>query len=326
MIVKYQLPNEDLDALISVTTDEDVENMMDEYDRVLQNHNPKSTRLRLFLFPKGEDSRTTTITSLLHGSSNRDNWFIDALNSGGGPPSALERNRSEASSIVSEVPDYLFGLDNTDDAHPKAQTRPAFQENVSVSNPGSPAPVVSSPFCSTVQTIPNLPPVKTKRDGPTPLTELKESQIDGGTDTPRLIPGNPVLHYVAGPAPNFPGQPIQQLPVYYVPHGNVTSVPLQQVPMRAQYIQVQQYPPMTGQIPVGYQNPGPGVGQVYGLRHATSLDPRDMSPRMVPVPVPVPVPEGVGVGQHVVYGVRNGAHQVPAYPGMMMPGGEEPKS
>jgi hypothetical protein len=34
---------------------------------------------------------------------------MDALNGG---VSGLERGRSEASSIVSEVPDYLFGLDN----------------------------------------------------------------------------------------------------------------------------------------------------------------------------------------------------------------------
>ncbi|KAJ4831157.1 hypothetical protein Tsubulata_000713 [Turnera subulata] len=31
--LKYQLPNEELDSLISVTTDEDLENMIEEYDR-----------------------------------------------------------------------------------------------------------------------------------------------------------------------------------------------------------------------------------------------------------------------------------------------------
>lgn len=316
MIVKYQLPNEDLDALISVTTDEDVENMMDEYDRVLQNHNPKSTRLRLFLFPKGGEEYSRT--SLLHGSANRDNWFIDALNSGGAPSStALERNRSEASSIVSEVPDYLFGLDNSDDPHPKAKTRSNFQETVSLTDPGSPAPVVSSPFCSTVQTILNLPPVKTKPDDPTPTPEPKENLIHAGVDTPGLIQGNPIMHYVAGP--NYPGQAIQQVPVYYVashmPHGNVTSVPLQHVPIRAQYVQVQQYPVGTGQIPVGYHIPG----QVYdvGLGPATSLDPHDVSPRIVPVPVQD------GVGQCLVYGARNGAHQFPTYPGMVVPAGDD---
>lgn len=91
--VKYQLPNEDLDALISVTTDEDVENMMEEYDRLAQSQNPRSARLRLFLFQTGDSSRASSISSLLSGSANRDHWFLDALNAGG---SALERGRSEA--------------------------------------------------------------------------------------------------------------------------------------------------------------------------------------------------------------------------------------
>ncbi|KAJ1390404.1 PB1 domain [Sesbania bispinosa] len=138
---KYQLPNEDLDALISVTTDEDVENMMDEYDRVAQNHNPRSARLRLFLFPEGEDSRASSISSLLNGSTNRENWFLDALNGG---VSGLERGRSEASSMVSEVPDYLFGLDNSEETQsqshhhrePRPKERLVLQDNVSVSDPG----------------------------------------------------------------------------------------------------------------------------------------------------------------------------------------------
>ncbi|CDO97352.1 unnamed protein product [Coffea canephora] len=47
---KYQLPGEDLDALISVTNDDDLEHMMHEYDR-LYRASPKPARLRLFLFP-----------------------------------------------------------------------------------------------------------------------------------------------------------------------------------------------------------------------------------------------------------------------------------
>ncbi|KAK6132062.1 hypothetical protein DH2020_034198 [Rehmannia glutinosa] len=34
LLLKYQLPNEDLDSLISVSTDEDLENMVEEYDRL----------------------------------------------------------------------------------------------------------------------------------------------------------------------------------------------------------------------------------------------------------------------------------------------------
>ncbi|XP_060195414.1 uncharacterized protein LOC132624691 [Lycium barbarum] len=47
--IKYQLPGEDLDALVSVIDDDDVEQMMVEYDR-MQRISTKPARLRLFLF------------------------------------------------------------------------------------------------------------------------------------------------------------------------------------------------------------------------------------------------------------------------------------
>ncbi|CAN4079863.1 unnamed protein product [Withania somnifera] len=47
--IKYQLPGEDLDALVSLIDDDDVEQMMVEYDR-MQKVSTKPARLRLFLF------------------------------------------------------------------------------------------------------------------------------------------------------------------------------------------------------------------------------------------------------------------------------------
>uniref|UniRef100_A0A0C9S9K1 TSA: Wollemia nobilis Ref_Wollemi_Transcript_7586_3322 transcribed RNA sequence n=1 Tax=Wollemia nobilis TaxID=56998 RepID=A0A0C9S9K1_9CONI len=106
--VKYQLPNEDLDALISVTTEEDLENMMEEYERSQQT-SLKPARLRIFLFPAKLDSSTTSSLGSLLDSSKREHWFVDALN---GTP-ILQRGVSEGSS-VSEMPDYLFGFDAPD--------------------------------------------------------------------------------------------------------------------------------------------------------------------------------------------------------------------
>ncbi|XP_022716012.1 uncharacterized protein LOC111275121 [Durio zibethinus] len=320
--VKYQLPNEDLDALISVTTDEDLENMMEEYDRLAQNHNPRLARLRLFLFSKGDDSRASSISSLLDGSVNREHWFLDALNSGANV-SGLERGRSEASSIVSEVPDYLFGLDNSDEAQPrdpKLRTRQLLHENVSVSDPGSPAMVVSSsPFCSTssaapiVPSMPDLPPVKTKPDNPEPVLESKLNQTETFVEQPVSQPtaysGTPMWHYVQESHYSTPA--VQQIPVYYVPGPVQPGNPqVQPVQIRAQYVQHQQYPISTGQVPVGYHQPVPGVGQVY--RPVAPVDPYDPALRVGPD----------GVKQPVYYGVRN-TGPVPVYPGMVVPGGEE---
>ncbi|KAK9052243.1 hypothetical protein SSX86_028872 [Deinandra increscens subsp. villosa] len=78
--LKYQLPSEDLDSLISVTTDEDLENMIDEYERLnSSSHVSKSSRLRLFLFPTKPES-VSSIGSLLENSTKSEDWFLNALN------------------------------------------------------------------------------------------------------------------------------------------------------------------------------------------------------------------------------------------------------
>ncbi|KAJ6396989.1 hypothetical protein OIU77_021929 [Salix suchowensis] len=320
--VKYQLPNEDLDALISVTTDEDVDNMMDEYDRVSHNQNPRSARLRLFLFSTAneESSRASSISSLLDGSTNRENWFFDALNSGA---RRLERGRSEVSSIISEVPDYLFGLENSDET--KHKPRFVMNDNVSASDPGSPAPVVSSPYCSTssaVPTVPSileLPLIKTKPDNPDPVTvQGRQTPVQGYSEqieTPPMTqptgyPGNPVMHYI--PDSCYSGAPVQQMPVYYVQG----TIPPGNVQIRSPY--VQQFPIATGQMPVRYHQAVQGMGQVYNgmtMRPVTAMDPYDGA-RMV----------SDGMNQQVYYGVRNASTgMVQGYSGMVMPGGDDLK-
>ncbi|XP_044511489.1 uncharacterized protein LOC123229636 [Mangifera indica] len=102
---KYQLPGEDLDALISVTNDEDLEHMMLEYDRLVRaSHKP--ARLRLFLFTL--NSKITSDFGASETKSERQ-WFVDALNSvqiqhldGSSPPAAA---------VLATNPHFLFGLD-----------------------------------------------------------------------------------------------------------------------------------------------------------------------------------------------------------------------
>ncbi|KAF6147361.1 hypothetical protein GIB67_003259 [Kingdonia uniflora] len=97
---KYQLPGEDLDALISVTNDEDLEHMMLEYDR-LHRGSVKPARLRIFLFPVNSSAKTSF--SADDSTKSSQQWFVDALNS----------VPSMDSSVVSpkENPDFLFGLE-----------------------------------------------------------------------------------------------------------------------------------------------------------------------------------------------------------------------
>lgn len=101
---KYQLPGEDLDALISVTNDEDLEHMMLEYDRLYRGSN-KPARLRLFLFPV---NATASFGSSVTKSERQ--WFVDALNSVQIQNSEDSSPPAAAASAV-ENPDFLFGFD-----------------------------------------------------------------------------------------------------------------------------------------------------------------------------------------------------------------------
>lgn len=100
---KYQLPGEDLDALISVTNDEDLEHMMLEYDRLSRVSKP--ARLRLFLFPLNLPPSTN-----LSSKTDRQ-WFVDALNSVRIQP--LEDSSPPATNTPGSAcnPDFLFGFD-----------------------------------------------------------------------------------------------------------------------------------------------------------------------------------------------------------------------
>lgn len=294
---------------------------MDEYDRLVQTH--KSARLRIFLFPTDSGSRASSISSLLDGSTKREHWFVDVLNGGSGRGSGLERGQSEVSSIVSEVPDYLFGLDNSDDAPreptSKLRSKSILSETHPGSDPGSPAPVVSSPFCSTssslapasVPAIPDLPPVKTKPVNPVHFSEPSkeapvEAVIEGGETALPQQTG-----YSSGPMWHYPGPTMQPVPVYYVQAPvRPGNVPAQQVPIGAPY--VQQIPVPPGQVPLGFNHPVSSLGQVYagGGRPITAVDP--MSGRIVTE----------GVNQPMYYGVRN-AGMFTTYPRMGVSGAEE---
>ncbi|MFS7920507.1 putative PB1 domain-containing protein [Helianthus anomalus] len=94
---KYQLPGEDLDALISVTNDDDLDHMMIEYDR-LNRASPKPARLRLFLFPVIVQSPAHSFGST-EGRSERER-FVEALNSGPVPSSTVQSHGNA---------DFLFG-------------------------------------------------------------------------------------------------------------------------------------------------------------------------------------------------------------------------
>ncbi|KAL6498148.1 hypothetical protein OROGR_028545 [Orobanche gracilis] len=87
--LKYQIPNEDLDSLISVITDEDLSNMLEEHDRIAP-----PARIRLFLFPIKPESIGS---ALLDPKS--ETWFSDALRSTG----ILQKGQSADSALMTDI-------------------------------------------------------------------------------------------------------------------------------------------------------------------------------------------------------------------------------
>ncbi|WCJ35655.1 Octicosapeptide/Phox/Bem1p family protein [Euphorbia peplus] len=103
--IKYQLPGEDLDALISVTNDEDLEHMMLEYDRLFR-ASVKPARLRIFLFHLNPSNFGSD-----DAKSDRQ-WYVNALNA------VSVQNNPEGSSPPAAAPglppgnaEFLFRLD-----------------------------------------------------------------------------------------------------------------------------------------------------------------------------------------------------------------------
>ncbi|CAI9098546.1 OLC1v1035215C1 [Oldenlandia corymbosa var. corymbosa] len=99
-VLKYQQPDEDLDALVSVVNDDDVTNMMEEYDKL--GAGDGFTRLRIFLFsPSDQDGSIHFIDG-----DERDNErrYVDALNSLNESPD-YRRNQLNDSQFVAPLDD-----------------------------------------------------------------------------------------------------------------------------------------------------------------------------------------------------------------------------
>ncbi|XP_074589753.1 uncharacterized protein LOC141845589 isoform X2 [Curcuma longa] len=193
--LKYQLPNEDLDSLISVSTDEDLENMIDELDRISATPaaarggggSTRSGRLRLFLFPSKPDSGTSSAIGSLIDESKSETWFVDALNSAiSGLGIDTPRGSVESASV-----NCLVSLDDDPSSHsrgssgrPPVLPRPESsgklgrhgQEVLSV--PSSPMLDKGSSFGSTSSAPPlsNLPPI------PVPTIDRTADQRVAGLD------------------------------------------------------------------------------------------------------------------------------------------------
>ncbi|XP_022755253.1 uncharacterized protein LOC111303337 isoform X2 [Durio zibethinus] len=78
VVIKYQLPDEDLDALVSILCSDDLDNMMDEYEKVVERSSDGSAKLRVFLFSASElDSFSMAQFGDLHDNGQK---YVEAVN------------------------------------------------------------------------------------------------------------------------------------------------------------------------------------------------------------------------------------------------------
>ncbi|XP_038678542.1 flocculation protein FLO11 [Tripterygium wilfordii] len=155
--LKYQLPNEDLDSLVSVTTDEDLDNMIEEYERITSasNSSSSSCRIRLFLF----FNKPETVASMgaLLDDAKSETWFVDALNGSG----LMSRNLSDSATV-----DCLLNFDDGEEIEEKKDQG---EKNKQVEQSSSVMPVMpDSPFVenssssSSLPSMANLPPIRVR--------------------------------------------------------------------------------------------------------------------------------------------------------------------
>ncbi|KAH9690199.1 PB1 domain-containing protein [Citrus sinensis] len=223
---KYQLPGEDLDALISVTNDEDLEHMMLEYDR-LYRASAKPARLRLFLFALNPKSSP----AVTEPKSERQ-WFVDALNSV--QIQTLEGSSPSAAAVSAANPDFLFGFD-----------KPKLVETAAVPPEVVGKDVTAGSDCgSEDRHVIGDPVIETQRQE---LQRLNISGLEQANQIPRVSYAG-AGQKMTPPPPGAIPMPMQmQIPAAsYLPERQVTAGTYQ-----------------TEQQPVYYLHAAPGTGGLY---------------------------------------------------------------
>ncbi|XP_058734306.1 protein PAL OF QUIRKY-like [Vicia villosa] len=206
--LKYHLPNEDLDNLITVSTDEDLQNMIEEYDRLSLNLSPSPSRLRLFLFL----SKPETAVSMGNFDNSDDHaWFVEALNNSG----ILSRVVSDSAALVDNC---LLNLDDDDDHVSAASSNGGENTNSTKEH------LIDMDYSMPVEDKNNvtvkLPPIEVD-DNDTAMSNNIKSEVSDKNEQHQFvyIQGQvPISSYYPVYAPQS-YQQLHQYPVYAMPIG-----------------------------------------------------------------------------------------------------------
>lgn len=197
--IKYQLPNEDLDSLVSLTTDEDMDNMIDEYDRINSASPLKPSRLRLFLFPVKPE--TAASMGCLLDDAKSETWFVDALNGSGLLPRGVS-DSAAVNNLLQLDDDHINSGESCVDLEAQGQSlalsgnnkeviKNAVTADVQSTMSDSPMVETTSSFDSGVSSpsMSNLPPIKVRVEESNRMVALDEqfSQMNVALDAPNNL-------------------------------------------------------------------------------------------------------------------------------------------
>ncbi|KAK7411648.1 hypothetical protein VNO78_03083 [Psophocarpus tetragonolobus] len=176
VVVKYQLPDEDLDALVSISCPDDLENMMEEYERLIERSPDGSPKLRVFLFSASELDSSGMVQ--FFNIQDAGLKYVEAVNGiTDGIGGKLTRKASYASAASTQNSD-LSGVDALDSSNAAAQgdfsgaslpiSGPVLPEvNVTASRDATAIPVVSEPGTSYTDATVVSPGIPFTNIGPT---------------------------------------------------------------------------------------------------------------------------------------------------------------
>ncbi|KAJ4758107.1 PB1 domain-containing protein tyrosine kinase [Rhynchospora pubera] len=154
-LLRYQLPDEGLDSLISVSTQEDLDNMMEEYDKLTG----ASPKLRVFLFPLSDPGLGAEVVDQVDSDINQR--YVDAVNGVNG----LNRKDSIASLASVSVSSPNSSISN-DASRTTFITAPLIDVDIEKGNP-NPSPNLlefsnegkeSAKYRQPLSQLPPLPP------------------------------------------------------------------------------------------------------------------------------------------------------------------------
>ncbi|GMH18986.1 hypothetical protein Nepgr_020827 [Nepenthes gracilis] len=258
VVIKYQLPDEDLDALVSVSCPDDLENMMEEYEKLVERSSDGSAKLRVFLFSASElDSSAMVEFVDLQDSGQR---YVDAVNGiVEGVGGAITRKESIASATSTQ---------NSDMSGTEAIDSSLLGQDITVPSSVSILSPKSDYSASNANSFKNIlhPEIEIERSIPFPLQQ------------------QPSAYDLQQPGMKFPPPPSAYLPGYVDPHQDTMNcTDYQKLPSQVVYAN----PPVvatTGPVLVEsqYHNKAPGFVPIAVTRPSShfSIDPNMINPLM----------------------------------------------